>query len=156
MSIPGIKSTGFKVTNPNAMDRVMQTFDGMSTKNLVKSVQTLREGSKTGKLIDIDDLGYASGQKCNGHWEAKVDGQTKTNGNPYSLSAYSKTHFLKKLLGIADKGQPKTASADKQTLKHQNKLEWLDIKKRLQNGESEQGIRDNLKDQIFEILRVKQ
>lgn len=151
----GKKLTGFRVPNEGAIDRVMQTFDDLSTKNLVESLQTLRRGQNTGTRIDIDDLGYAFGQECHGHWDATINGKTYSNGNPHRLSAYSLTHFLKKLLGIAEKGQPKAAAVDRQILKNENKLEWLNIKKRIKSGEAEQGIRDNLLDQIFEIIRVK-
>lgn len=147
--------TGFKV-QPKSIDRVMETFENCTTTDLLKHLQLLRREAKNPVKIDLEDLGFYSGQPALGHWEATVGDKVLSNGNMFSVSAYSLKHFLNKVANEAQKLNPKKISADAQKIQnHKDAIELIKLKSQLKNGKDKTAIRDNLLDQIFEIIRVK-
>lgn len=147
--------TGFRVRGGEAsLDRVMETFQDLSTPDLLKSLQIIKKEANNPVKIDIEDLGYYFGQPVNGHWDVTIGGKTYTNGNPHSLSAYSLVHFLKKLSNKAQKFNPlRMSKGEERILEQKNKLELMELKNSLKNGEDEVTIRDGMLDYIFELIR---
>lgn len=147
--------TGFKVRGGDkVMDRVMETFQELSTPDLLKATQIVRKEANNPVKIDIEDLGYYFGQPMNGHWNATIGGKTYNNGNPHSLSAFSLIHFMKKLSDKAQKFNPfKASKGEQRILEQKNKLELMELKNNLKNGADEEAIRDGLLDNIFELIR---
>lgn len=146
--------TGFRVRGGAAsLDRIMETFEADSTPKILKSLQVIRREARNPRPIDIEDLGYCGGLEACGHWEAVVGDKIYTNSNMYTRSAYDNAHFLNKL--SKKNHANKIHKIDTKISEQNDKLELLEMKKRIKNGENEQNIRDNLLDQIFELIKIK-
>jgi len=147
--------TGFRV-EPKSVDKVMERFEDLSTKKLLKSLQIVRKEASNPTHIHVEDVSEELWHKMPYSWNATIGGKDYDNLNPNAPSAYSFTYFLRRLSNKAQRLNPiKQSRTEKQIQKQQNKLEFLQLKDRLAKGEDEQKIRDNLLDQIFELIRIK-
>jgi hypothetical protein len=147
--------TGFRV-NPQSMEQVMERFDTLSTKKLLKATQIIREEAKNPVNIAVTDISEEMWHKTPYSWNATINGKIYDNLNPNTPSAYNFMYFLRRLSNKAQKLNPnKPSSLETKIQKYRNKIEQLQLKQRLANGESEEKIRDNYLDQIFELIRIK-
>ena len=106
--------------------------------------------------IDLEDLGFYFGRPCSGHWEATVGDKVLSNGNMYGVAAYNLKYFMNKVAKEAEKLNPKKLSSDAKKIQaHKDAIELIRLKKKLKDGKNEIAIRDNLLDQIFELIRIK-
>lgn len=139
------------------MIAMREAYDGSkNNEGLLKCVQTLEKELSNKNHVDLRDVGYFAGSKCNGHWRAFVNDNDYWNTDTFFSEPMMPHKFLAKLSKKAGKGMSKEEHLFRDAQDCTNKAEILRMRKLIKEGKltlEEQ--RDYLIGRIYELINFR-
>lgn len=127
-----------------------------NNEGLLKCVQTFEKELSNKNHVNLRDVGYIAGSKCNGHWRAIVNGDDYWNTATFFGDPMMPHKFLAKLSKKAGKGLSKQEHLIREAQDYTNKAEIVETRQRIKDGKltfDEQ--RDYLIGRIYELINFR-